>query len=282
MKSNSLRLAQALLLALGLAGALPSRAEPVDPSGTWIIAYHEDWIERGTGPDIGEYQGLPINEAARQRALNWHPSLINQPERQCLPLPLDYGVLWSNFRIWKVIDEKSQALIAYRFHREWQSTERTVWMDGRPHPSPNAPHSYQGFSTGEWEGDVLKVTTTHLKEGYSRRNGVPRSDQSTIVEHYIRNGGFLTISRIVKDPLYLTEPLIHTSDYVESFTRKINPYPCEIVVELSGVTRGQVPHYFPWKNPFAGQHGQLYSLPKEVTDGGAIQMYPEFIEQQGE
>lgn len=276
---NGSGLARALLLCLGTWIGFSAVADPVDPSGTWVIAYHEDWIERGTGPDIGEYQGLPINEAARQRALNWHASLINQPERQCMPLPLDYGVLWSNFRIWKVIDEKSQALIAYRFHREWQSTERTIWMDGRAHPPQNAAHSYQGFSTGEWEGDVLKVTTTHLKEGYSRRNGVPRSDQSTIVEHYIRNGGYLTISRIVNDPLYLTEPLIHTSDYVESFTKKINPYPCEIVVELTGVTKGFVPHYFPWKNPFVDEHSKLYNLSREITMGGALQMYPAFIEQ---
>jgi hypothetical protein len=120
-----------------------------------------------------------------------------------------------------------------------------------------------------------------LKEGYSRRNGVPRSDRSTIVEHYIRNGPYLTISRIVDDPAYLTEPLIHTSDYVESFTKKINPYPCESVVELTGVTQGFVPHYFPWKNPFADQHGKQYNLSNEVTNGGAIQMYPEFIESKG-
>ncbi len=56
----------------------------------------------------------------------------------------------------------------------------TIYMDGRPHPSENAPHTWQGFSTGEWEGDMLKVTTTHLKEGWIRRNGLPRSEHGYI------------------------------------------------------------------------------------------------------
>ena len=61
-------------------------------------------------------------------------------------------------------------------------------LHGRPRaPSPNAQHSWQGFSTGEWEGDMLKVTTTHLKEGWVRRNGLPRSDKATLIEYFIRN-----------------------------------------------------------------------------------------------
>ena len=47
-------------------------------------------------------------------------------------------------------------------------------------PSAYAQHCWQGFSTGEWDGDMLKVTTTHLKEGWLRRNGVPRSEKATL------------------------------------------------------------------------------------------------------
>jgi len=43
-----------------------------------------------------------------------------------------------------------------------------------------AQHSWQGFSTGEWDGDMLKVTTTHLKEVWVRRNGLPRSDVANL------------------------------------------------------------------------------------------------------
>ena len=64
----------------------------IDLSGVWTIAYHEDWIEVGGGPAIGDYTGLPLNEAARYRALSWNAAFINSLERQCVPLPLDYGV----------------------------------------------------------------------------------------------------------------------------------------------------------------------------------------------
>ncbi|MCZ6618230.1 MAG: hypothetical protein O7E57_08855 [Gammaproteobacteria bacterium] len=165
----------------------------------WTIAYHEDWIEVGGGPAIGDYTGLPLNEAARYRALSWDAAFINALERQCVPLPLDYGVFWTDFRIWQVIDPKTEKLTAYRFHRQWGEEDQTIYMDGRPHPPAYAPHTWQGFSTGEWEGEKLKVTTTHLKEGYSRRNGVPRSDRATIIHYYVRHGNHLTIARIVQD-----------------------------------------------------------------------------------
>ena len=47
----------------------------------------------------------------------------------------------------------------------------TIWMDGRPRPSKNAPHDQTGFTTGVWNGNELIATTTHLKTGYIRRNG---------------------------------------------------------------------------------------------------------------
>ena len=45
-----------------------------------------------------------------------------------------------------------------------------------------------GFSTGEWNGDILTITTTHIKAGYFRRSGVPASDRTTVVEHWMRHG----------------------------------------------------------------------------------------------
>ena len=33
--------------------------------------------------------------------------------------------------------------------------ERTIWMDGRPHPSKYGAHMKSGFTTGVWEDDVL-------------------------------------------------------------------------------------------------------------------------------
>ena len=53
-----------------------------------------------------------------------------------------------------------------------------IYLDGRPHPSPNAPHKWSGFSTGRWERNTLVYTTTHLKEAYLSRTGVPKSPKA--------------------------------------------------------------------------------------------------------
>ena len=47
---------------------------------------------------------------------------------------------------------------------------------------------------------MLVVTMTHLKEGYLRRNGLPRSDKATLTEHWIRNGDFLTVIETITTP----------------------------------------------------------------------------------
>ena len=52
----------------------------------------------------------------------------------------------------------------------FRRADRTIWMDGRPHPSKYAPHTWAGFTTGEWRGSTLVTTTTHLKWGWVRRN----------------------------------------------------------------------------------------------------------------
>jgi hypothetical protein len=61
-------------------------------------------------------------------------------------------------------------------------------MDGRPRPSEFAAHTSGGFSTAEFVGDMLKIATTHLKEDYYRRNGVPSSDLATLTQYWIRRG----------------------------------------------------------------------------------------------
>ena len=79
------------------------------------------------------------------------------------------------------------------------STTPSIWTGGRI-PPRNAAHSWAGFSTGEWVGDMLKITTTHLKEAYLERNGVPNSDLATLTQYWVRNEDFLTWIWIVHDP----------------------------------------------------------------------------------
>jgi hypothetical protein len=254
--------------------ALPAFAQ-VDLVGEWVARYHEDQPERVPGPELGDYLGIPLNDAARLRADSWDASVLSLPEFQCRPHASDYATRHSNVRVWKEVDTATQQTIAIHMHKEWQAQERTVWMDGRPHPPEYAQHTWQGFSTGKWEGNMLTITTTHLKEYFIRRNGVPRSEKATVTEHWYRHGDYMTIATIVNDPVYLTEPFIRTSDYFNDQTHEIPPYPCESVTEIDRAN-SFVPHHMPGQNPFVLEFAVKYRVPQEAARGGAETMYPEY------
>ena len=256
--------------------AAPALAQ-VDLSGAWGQRFHEDLPERGAGPEIGDYLGLPINDAARLRADSWSASKWTLLERQCEPHPADYGPRGpASMRISSTVDPVSQDVIAWHTTMMWMLPHRTIYMDGRPRPSAYAQHGWQGFSTGEWEGDTLKVTTTHLKEGWVRRNGVPRSEKASLVEYFIRHGDYLTLVTVVTDPVYLTEPLVRTSNWVADPGFQLSPFSCIPTVEIER-PRGAVPHYLPETNPYLTEFAGKYGLPVEATRGGAETMYPDYL-----
>ena len=269
------RITAAVVIAATSATAAAQR----DLAGMWGQRFHEDLPERGAGPDIGDYTGLPINDAARLRADSWDASKWTMPERQCEPHPADYGPRGpASLRIGSTVDPISQDVISWNVTVMWQLPKRTIYMDGRLHPSQRAQHSWQGFSTGEWEGDMLKVTTTHLKEGWVRRNGLPRSDQATLVEYFIRNENYLTLVTVVNDPVYLTEPLVRTSDWVIDPGLQLSPFSCIPAIEIER-PRGTVPHHLPGTNEFLEEFATRHGLPFESTRGGAATMYPEYAPQ---
>jgi len=267
-----------LLIAIVLSNS--SAFAQIDLVGEWAPQFHEDQPERVGGPPVGDYAGLPINDAARMMADSWEASILSVPEHKCKPHPADYSPRGpANLRISKEVDTASQETIAYHTHISWQVPERTIWMDGRPHPDELAPHTWQGFSTGEWIGgpnsQVLKVVTTHLKKGWIRRNGVPRSDQAELTEYFFRHGNFLTWTSIINDPLYLTEPMIRTSDFMVNPGQQIAPYPCLIVSEVEQ-PHGWVPHWLPGTNPDLEEFAKDQHVPPEAMRGGAETMLPEY------
>src|ERR1700677_782111 len=113
----------------------------VDFSGEWAPLYHEDGPERLPGPELGDYTELPINAAARMAADTYDADRISVvPEYQCRPHGGDYSMRGlGNLRIWRDIDQNSEKLIAFHTHLLAWDSERTVWMDGRPHPPDWAP-----------------------------------------------------------------------------------------------------------------------------------------------
>jgi len=243
----------------------------MDFAGEWAPVQDED----NTGnPHIGEFIGIPMSEAGRLRSEAWSSSYMTLPEWQCRP----HGAMYisrgpSQVRIWKEVDPVSRQITAW--HAEWlRSIDNPYYMDGRARPSEQAAHTWGGFSTATYEGEMLKITTTHLKEDYYRRNGVPSSDRATLTQYWIRRGDYLTWVTIAYDPIYLTEPMIRSSEYRLALNQQIPPYPCTVVDEVDR-PKGVVPHELPGTNPYLGEFGQKYDIPIEATGGGAASMYPE-------
>jgi hypothetical protein len=263
-----------LVVVCTFATSAPAFAQ-VDFTGEWAPRFYEDQPERVAGPELGDYLGLPITDAARMRADTWNAAIQTLPEWQCRPHSADY--IWrgpSNLHIWKEVDPVTREITA--FHAEWlRSIDNIYYLDGRPHPSANAAHTWGGFATAKWEGNMLTVTVTHLKEGYVRRNGVPRSDLATVTEHWIRHGKWLTVVTIVNDPVYLSEPFIRSTDYELDEHQLVPPYPCDVVEEVDR-PKGVVPTFLPGSNLSLQDFAAAHNLPFAATRGGAETMYPEY------
>ena len=269
------------LLAAALLAALPAFAQ-VDFTGEWSPLYHEDAPERGPGPELADYTELPINDAARLQADSWDADRISVvQEYQCRPHGSDYALRGlGNMRVAREIDLATQRTVAFRTHMLAWDSERLIYLDGRPHPPENAPHTWQGFSTGVWEGNMLTVTTTHLKTNYLRRNGVPRSDKATATEHWLRHGDYLTVVTVIEDPVFLTEPLVRSDNWYLDPGQHIGVFGCEYAPELPRPV-GSVPHHLPGTNPYLREFSEWYGLPFEATRGGAETLYPEYREKLG-
>jgi hypothetical protein len=274
MNCGTSRLWGSLIFAAFLAAG-PLAAQ-MDFTGEWPVVRAQDNIDN---PHLGEYVGIPLSQEAIRRAEIWDASIQSLPEWQCRPHSAAYIKRGpSSLRVWKDIDPASRAIVAFQF--EWlRSVNTPIYMDGRPHPPEYAAHTWGGFSTGEFEGDRLKVRTTHMKEDYYRRNGVPQSDKATLTEYLIRrrfrNEDYLTWLIVAYDPVYLTEPLVRSTEYRLDVHQRVPPYPCTVVTEVV-TPEGHVPHFLPGTNDQIYSFSDTYGLPRTLYFDGAETMYPEY------
>jgi len=234
----------------------------------------------GGGAKIGDYTGFPLNDSGRQYVDSWMEARIELPEHQCHPHPTQYS-LWGpgNFRLTNVFDPLTERIIGINLQGTFGRADRTIWVDGRPHPPEYARHTWAGFSTGKWEGNMLTVETTHLREGWFNRNGITTSDEATMREHFIRHDNYLTVVFIINDPEHREGPFIRTTHAVYDPTTVLNRTECQpfnTAVINADQARGTIPHWLPGQNPQLREFGEKYGVPYEATRGGSKTIYPEY------
>lgn len=235
-----------LFLALACTGFNPAGAQTPDLEGYW-------WPARGAGgarmPELtsqfpedgvalrdlgtpsrtgGDFGDLDVKPDALAEAMRWDPMQEETVSRVCKPPSIIYGMPGPfPFEIYQ-----GQELIVFRL--EYYDQTRVVFMDGRPHPGPDFPHTTVGHSIGHWEGDVLVIDTTHLASSTIMANGLRHSDQVHLVERYrlTPDGRYLHWTQVIEDPLVLNNRGVRYV-VVERQDGHIYPYDCDPAYGLS-------------------------------------------------
>lgn len=230
---------RALLAFAALALAAPARAEP-DLSGFWNL----DFTQGEPDPELvaklppntvliadtgvvefgeDEYGGLLLKPEARAHADAWTPSDEMTLERVCLPPSIVYAIQGPfPFEVYQY-----PQLIVIRY--EYFDQTRLVFMDGRAHPGPDAPHSKMGHSVGHWEGDELVIDTTHIAASTITNNGLDHSDGIHMVERYklSPDGKRLVATQWFEDPATLDNNGARFIQWARHEGQSIYPYECD-------------------------------------------------------
>ena len=196
----------------------------------------------------------------------------------CRPFMATYAPrTLSTMRIWDTTDPQTQEQTKIESTMAFANPHRVIRMpaSNHPYPSASAPHTWQGYSTGKWVGNVLWVHTDHLKQGYLQRSqGLLLSDKTTMDERIFRYDNILVDIMMISDPADLSRPFIYSKLYAYIPQGNMDPYPCAV--------HNQVPApegYVPMKLPFyTTNYNDLFfnkGIPIEAAKGGEQTMFPD-------
>ena len=229
----------------GGAGPTPTgrTTAPKDLTGYWVAVVTEHWHLRMEMPPKGDYSMLPVNAEARRVAGLWDPARDQTSGNACraygaasiMRVPGRLHITWADDNTLKIeADSGTQT--------------RVLHFGGGPAPAsaPATPADWQGYSVANWAGTPvgrggrtpgpagnLSVTTTRMRAGLLRKNGVPYSENTTVQEYFDAftepNGdSWLVVTSIITDPQYLTGPYATTNHFkkVPDAASGWDPTPC--------------------------------------------------------
>ena len=188
-----------------------------DLSGIWVIAQALPCPASLTG-DAGEcLEKMPISQAAADLSKlvpgglplqPWSIEVIRQrkaggldPHVECLPSNFPRMFTLPHFT--KFVQTPGLLMLANEFNASY----RQIFTDGRPLPVDPQP-SWNGYSTGKWEGDTLVVETNGFRDDlWMDMAGTPLTSAARVTERFRRPSfGTLEIDATVNDPQAFTRP----------------------------------------------------------------------------
>jgi hypothetical protein len=198
----------------------PQASAPIDLTGYWVPIVNEDWRWRMVTPLKGDVASVPVNAEGRKVADSWDPatdgSCLAYGAAALMRMPTRLHITWENENTLRIDTDAGT------------QTRRLLFNAA----TPPAAKSLQGLSRAEWErvairgaarggapvGGNLKVVTTNLSGGWLRKNGVPYSDQATMIEYFDRfaapgNSEWLVVTTAVTDPKYLTQEFVTSTHF---------------------------------------------------------------------
>ena len=165
---------------------------PCPPTGCWDMRAGPQFFDITTGIK----DGLPLQPwAAALRQQRIAALGKDDHETKCLPSGVPRMHLHPTFR--KIVQFPQLMIMLL----ERNASYRQIFVDGRPLPEDPQP-TWNGYSTGRWEGDTLVVETNGLRDGmWMDRAGTPITDAARVTERFRRlNYGNMEIEVTVNDP----------------------------------------------------------------------------------
>ena len=120
---------------------------------------------------------------------------------------------------------QENGLILMRF--ESGDTIRQIFLDGTI-PALDQEHTITGFSIGHWEGNELRIETTHLQAGVLTSRGYPMSENVRLAERYWRDplSNNLHMELVVEDPVNYTESVTLSREFIWSDEEQVQLWNC--------------------------------------------------------
>ena len=221
------------------AAAVPAagRAQsPYDITGYWVGLVTDDWRYRMLTPPKGNADYMPVNAEARRVMDTWDPARDEASGEACraygaagvMRLPGRLHITWEDENTLRVDTEAG--------------TQTRRFVFGTPPQAAGEP-TWQGASTARWmlpagrgrgpaQTGQLVVTTTRMRPGYLRKNGIPYSGNAVLTEYFVRlvdddGQEYLAVTTMVDDPRYLAQPYIKTYQFrKQRDATGWNPSPC--------------------------------------------------------